>query len=152
MSTWEDRLKVLIGAGGYTPGMRRSLQTVILFEANRCVSDAFSMLRPYQKKFAYLDMATALLDSLTCLAPHHKEAVLWRTGTSKELMLPEIAWKRRKLLIKELEKISNAVTPLTQGRSHDQVVEAFIQQQYVSDTWYPFLRYRPNLWDDCRKP
>lgn len=132
MATWEDRLKDALGPGGYTTSMRRSLQTVILFEANRCVSDAFSMLRPFQKKFAYMDMANALLESLTCVPEAQKEEILYRTGTSKEVMQPEIAWKRRKLLMKELEKIVEAMGPLEKGRTHNDAVNMYVQQQYVS--------------------
>lgn len=77
-------------------------------------------------------MANALVDSLACLMPHQKAEVLWRTGTSKEPMNPETAWKRRKLLNKELDNIKDAITPLLAGRSHDEAIDAYIQLQFVS--------------------
>jgi len=32
------------------------------------------------------------------LLPHHREEIMWRTGTSKALMEPETAWKRMKII------------------------------------------------------
>lgn len=122
------------GPSGYENCMRRSLQTVILYEANRCISSALPTLRPFQRKLAYLDMANALVNSIDALMPHQKVEVLWRTGTSKEPMNAETAWKRRKLLNKELENIKDFVTPLLVGRTHDQALDAFIQQQFESVT------------------
>lgn len=77
-------------------------------------------------------MANALVDSLTIILPHHKAEILWRTGTSKEPMNADTAWKRRKLLNKEIDNIKEGVTALVAGRSHDEAVDQFIQQQFVS--------------------
>ena len=64
---------------------------------------------------------------------HQKTEVLWRTGTSKEPMNAETAWKRRKLLNKELENIRDAVTSLlVPDRTHDEALDRLIQQQFVS--------------------
>lgn len=131
MATWEARLNAVFGPQGYENCMRRSLQTVILYEANRCISPALSTLRPFQRKLAYIDMANALVESLHIM-PHQKAEILWRTGTSKEPMNAETAWKRRKLLNKELDNIKVAVAPLLTNRSHDQAIDAYIQVQYVS--------------------
>jgi hypothetical protein len=163
--TWESRLQDSLGPGGYENSMRRSLQTVILYEAvssspgtghwrvssffhmhshlthhsplmclqNRCITAALPTLRPFQRKIAYIDMANALVNSLSGLMTHQKAEVLWRTGTSKEPMNAETAWKRRKLLNKELENIRDAVTPLlVADRTHDEALDHFIQQQFVS--------------------
>jgi hypothetical protein len=130
--TWEAIVTNGCGPQGYENCMRRSLQTIVLYEANRCISSALPTLRPFQRKLAYIDMANALVDSLSCLMAHQKAEVLWRTGTSKEPMNPETAWKRRKLLNKELDNIKDAVTPLLTGRSHDEAIDAYIQLQFVS--------------------
>jgi hypothetical protein len=134
MSTWETRLYEAFEPGGYENCMRRSLQTVILYEANRCISSSLPGLRPFQRKLAFLDMANALLDSLTILQPHQKAEVLWRTGTSKQTMNADTAWKRRKLLNKEIENIRTAISPLLTGRSHDQALDAYIQLQFEAVT------------------
>jgi len=99
---------------------------------NRCVASALPALRPFQRKIAFIDMANALVDSLTIILPHHKAEILWRTGTSKEPMNADTAWKRRKLLNKEIDNIKDGVTALVAGRSHDEAVDQFIQQQFVS--------------------
>jgi hypothetical protein len=54
MSTFQERLKTLIGQRGYEPSMRRSLQSVVLQEAKRCVAPRFSSLRPFQRKVAFM--------------------------------------------------------------------------------------------------
>ena len=78
-------------------------------------------------------MANALVDSLSGIMTHQKTEVLWRTGTSKEPMNAETAWKRRKLLNKELENIRDAVTSLlVPDRTHDEALDHLIQQQFVS--------------------
>lgn len=133
MSTWEQRLQEVFGPRGYENCMRRSLQTVILYEANRCLLSHIPSLRPFQRKLAYIDMANALCASVPGLLDHQKKEVMWRTGTSREPMQADTAWKRRKLLNKELEKIGNGVRPLmVQGRTHQQACDAYVQQMYVS--------------------
>lgn len=82
MATFQERLKHAIGARGYEHCMRRSVQTVILFEAHRCISDKLPSLRPFQRKLAFFDQAMALLEG-TNLLPHQKDEVMWRTGTSR---------------------------------------------------------------------
>ena len=77
-------------------------------------------------------MANALVESLTTILPHHKAEILWRTGTSKEPMNADTAWKRRKLLNKEIDNIKEGVTALVAGRTPDEAVDQFIQQQFVS--------------------
>lgn len=132
MSTWEEKLIDAFGPGGYHISMRRSLLTAILFEAHRCVGDALPDLKPFQRRIAYWDMVVALVDSLSFLQQYQKDEVLWRTGTSKEQLQPEGTWKRRKLVLKELTKINEAVSALLEGRSDEEAVEEYIQQQYVS--------------------
>lgn len=134
MATWEDRIIRVLGPRGFENSMRRPLQTIILHEANRCVGPLLPSLRPFQRKVAYWDMANALVQSLSFLLPHQKVETMWLTGTSREPMNPETAWKRRKLLNKELEKIACEVRPLMQGRSHDEACELYIQQQYEAVT------------------
>ena len=132
MSTFQERFKQALGERGYEAGMRRSVQTVLLYEAHRCIADRLASLRPFQRKLAFMDQATALVDS-TELLSHQKEEIMWRTGTSKEPMAPETAWKRMKLIEKELEKVQEKVKTLCEnGLSHDASCDLFIQQQYVS--------------------
>ncbi len=122
-----------IGPRGYEPCMRRSVQTVILFEAHRAVASKLPTLRPFQRKIAFWGQANAILESLGCLQDEHKGQIMWRTATSKEPMPPETAWKRLKLIERELSKILVSVKEfLGEGRSHDDVCELFIQQQFVS--------------------
>lgn len=135
MATWEDRLIRVLGPRGFENSLRRPIQTIVLYEANRCVGPLIPSLRPFQRKIAYWDMANALVNSLTFLMPHQKVEVMWRTATSKEPMNPETAWKRRKLLNKEMEKIASEVRPLmVEGKSHDEAVDLYIQQQFESVT------------------
>jgi hypothetical protein len=49
-------------------------------------------------------------------------------------MNDDTAWKRKKLIGNELDKISRGVAPLMQGRSHEEAVDAYIQQLYTALT------------------
>lgn len=109
--TFQDRLKHAIGPRGYENCMRRSVQSVILYEAHRCVEARLPSLRPFQRKLAFFDQANALLDTLDFLHMHQKEEVMWRTATSKETLMPEVAWKRMRLIDRELVKLSEKVQP-----------------------------------------
>jgi hypothetical protein len=132
--SFHHRLKGAMGERGYEHCMRRSVQTVILYEAHRCISDRLPSLRPFQRKLAFFDQAMALVDTASdYLLPHQQEEIMWRTGTSKEPMQPETAWKRMKLIEKEVEKVVEKIRPLCEeGRAHEEVCTDYIQQQYVS--------------------
>jgi hypothetical protein len=133
MLTFQDRLKDLVGTRGYENTMRRSLQSIILYEAKRCISPRLSSLRPFQRKVAFLDQACALVESLDFLFPHQKDEILWRTATSKEQLAPDFAWKRMKLIEKEMISLSQQVKPFVNtGRSHDESVDLLVQHLYVS--------------------
>ena len=121
-----------MGPRGYENCMRRSVQTVVLYEAHRCIADRLSSLRPFQRKLAFWDQAMALVDAIDLL-PHQKDEIMWRTGTSKEPMQPETAWKRMKLIEKEIEKIQEKIRPLvSEERTHKETCDLYVQQQYVS--------------------
>ena len=133
MATFQERLKQAMGGRGYDNGMRRSVQSAILYEAHRCIEGRLQSLRPFQRKLAFYDQAVALVDAMDIL-PHQKIEIMWRTGSSKEAMQPDTAWKRMKLIKRAVERIAEKIKPLTQGRSHDDACDMFIQQQYVSFT------------------
>jgi hypothetical protein len=121
-----------LGEKGYDNASRRSVQTAILYEAHRCIADKLPTMRPFQRKIAFFDQARALLEA-TALSPQQQSEIMWRTGTSKESLNSETAWKRLKLVEKELENISEKVKPLCKdGKSHDDVVDEFVVQQFVS--------------------
>ena len=86
---FQERLKEKIGPKGYEPGMRRSVQSAIMFEAQRCVQDRLDSMRPFQRKIAFFDQMVALLETLDYIAPHHRAEIMCRTATSKEPMTPE---------------------------------------------------------------
>jgi hypothetical protein len=134
MSTFQERLKAVVGPRGYEPSMRRSLQSAILYEAKRCIAPRFQSLRPFQRKVAFMDQANALIDSLDFVLEHQKREILWRTATSKEQLLPDFAWKRLKLIEKECELIAKTkVKPfLARGRTHEESCDLLIQSLYVS--------------------
>jgi hypothetical protein len=133
--SWLERLKDAIGPRGYENSMRRSLQTVILYEAKRCVTPKLSSLRPFQRKAAFLDQARALIESLDFLYPHQKEEILWRTGSSKENMVGEIAWKRTKGIEKSLSELADRVKPLmSKCKTHNEAVDKIVQSIFESQT------------------
>ncbi|CAB9524464.1 expressed unknown protein [Seminavis robusta] len=134
MSPWKDRLKALmLGINGtYDPAHRRSLQSVIMYEAQRCVKSKLPTLRPFQRKIAFYDQAVALLESLEFVPPHHQAEVMWRTATSRDAMDPDIAWKRSRLLEKELSNLAEKIKPFVgEGLlTHQQACDAMVQDMY----------------------
>lgn len=137
MATWQDRLKGVIGPRGYENCMRRSLQTVLLYEAKRCVAHRLPSLRPFQRKAAYMDQAIALLDSLDFLYPHQKGEVLWRTASSKEVLDSDIGWKREKGIEKELSVLAKKIKPfVAKAQTHDEAVNMLIQDLYETLTGF----------------
>ncbi len=134
MTSFVERLKEALGERGYESYTRRSVQTAILFEALRCLCDQLPAMRPFQRKLAFYDQAKALLGA-TGFSSQQQTEIMWRTGTSREVLNPESAWKRAKLVEKEVEKIRDKVKPLCGvGKSHHAIVDEYIQQQYVSET------------------
>jgi hypothetical protein len=81
-----------------------------------------------------MDQAHALIDSLDFLLEHHKAEILWRTATSKEQLQPDFAWKRMKLIEKEMEGIANSkIKPfLGRGRAHEESCDLLVQSLFVS--------------------
>lgn len=139
MTSFTEKLNDAMGPRGYESCMRRSVQTVVLYEAYRCISDRLSSLRPFQRKLAFYDQALALVDAIGLL-PHQKGEIMWRTGTSKEPMQPETAWKRMKLIEKEVEKMKEKMKPfVAEGRSQKETCDMFVQQQYVSGSDHIFI-------------
>lgn len=132
MATWLDQVKNCLGARGYENCMRRSLQSIVLYEAKRCVEPQLHSLRPFQRKLAMMDQIHALVHSLDFLYPHQRQEILWRTATSKEPISPEIAWKRQQLITKELQKLSEQILPfLSPGRTHEESVDLLEQNLFV---------------------
>mmetsp|Transcript_15955 Transcript_15955/g.22843 ORF Transcript_15955/g.22843 Transcript_15955/m.22843 type:complete len:156 (+) Transcript_15955:306-773(+) len=137
---FSDRLAAAVG-GRYDPAMRRSVQTVLMYEANRIVQEKYDTLRPFQRKSILFDTCTDLLNSLHFIPEYLRGEILFRTVTGKVPLSPELVWRRMKVIDKEISKsILSAITPfLKEGKSHDDVCEDFIQHQYVSFFIYAFF-------------
>ena len=112
IDTWHSRLKAVIGPHGYDSCMRRSLQTCILYEAKRIVSPQLEMLKPFQRKFAFMDQAKALLQTIDFVPVHERDEIFYRTKCSMEMFKPDVAWKRAQTVDKELETLAELIKPL----------------------------------------
>jgi hypothetical protein len=137
--------------------MRRSLQSIVLYEAKRCVEPQLHTLRPFQRKLAMMDQIYALVHSLDFLYPHQRQEILWRTATSKEPISPEIAWKRQQLITKELKKLSDQIHPfLSPERTHEESVDLLEQNLFVRAVhlcFFPFLKSLDfHLIQNCNNP
>jgi hypothetical protein len=137
MSSFQERLQIAIGPRGYDNCMRRSLQSVILYEAKRCIEPRLRTLRPFQRKAAHMDQMVALLEGLTCLLPHQRVEIMWRTGSSKEPLDPEVSWKRAKCIDKDMTVLAKSIKPMiAQGKSHAETVDMLVQHLYESLTGF----------------
>lgn len=152
MATFQERLNQAIGeyGGEYDPVMRRSFQTVIMFEANRCLKDKLPSLRPFQRKLAVFDQANHLLVEISGASSQvglttraNSEEIMWRTGTSKERLNPESMWARATRLTKDVEKVAEQVRgyiqeqladkdnkTITSTSTHEETYRAFIENTY----------------------
>ena len=132
-SAWQNRLKLIIGPVGYQSYMRRSLQTVILFEAKRCISPRLSTLRPFQKRALLMTTVNHILREIDFLTASEKEAVLWKTQRRQEQLDDATAWKRCKIVERELVKLCQQLTRYIEPtRTHQLSVNMLVQELYVS--------------------
>lgn len=147
MSTWQELAKAACGDRGYEVAMRRSLQTVLLFEAVRCLGPKLPALRPFQRKAVYMDQVHILLESLDFLDPTQKSELLWRTASSKEEMDSEIAWKRAKTIQKDLEGLQMKIRPIVpRASTHEEAVQMLVQSLYEKLTGFSGKPY-PEHWE-----
>lgn len=132
---WQNRLRLIIGPQGYMPFQRRSLQTIVLYEAKRIIRPLLSRLRPFQKRALLLGQVYKLLDAipLDFLNPHQKEQILWRTQKDGKQIDDVTAWKRTKIIERDLVKtVREFKAFLAIGRTHQESVDMFVQATYVS--------------------
>ena len=131
-ATFQTRLKSLM-QGTYLPNMRRSVQTVVLYEADRCLKAQYKLLRPFQRKIALHDAAADLANTLDWIPGGHKSEVMFRTASGKKPLSPELAWRRMKLIDREIAKtIIPGVKPfMGPDVTHQQACDAYIQSQFI---------------------
>jgi len=78
--------------GKYISCMRRSLQSIVLYEADRILGGRYQELRPFQRKFVLLATAVDLLGTLNFLDSDERKEIMFRTNSSQEPLEPEMAW------------------------------------------------------------
>jgi len=159
MASFQERLHQAIAeyGGEYDPVMRRSFQTVLMFEANRCLRDKLPGLRPFQRKLAVFDQAKYLLEEISgessivgLTTRAKKEEIMWRTATSKEPLNPESMWSRASRLTKDVEKVAEQVREyikekladqdsksITSASTHDETYRSFVESTY--DKTHPHI-------------
>jgi hypothetical protein len=159
MATFQERLnQAIVEYGGeYDPVMRRSFQTVIMFEANRCLKDKLPSLRPFQRKLAVFDQANYLLEEISGEASlvglttrANPEEIMWRTATSKEPLNPESMWSRATRLTKDVERVAEQVREyiqeqladsdsktITSTSPHEEIYRSFVESTY--DKTHPHI-------------
>lgn len=137
--------------GTYQNCMRRSLQTVALYEANRCLTNRYSTLRPFQRKSALMATATDLLNTLDFLNDYHRQEIMFRTQASKEPLEPDLAWRRMKQISRE---INQTILPKAKKfiknednreKSHNEICEMLLQSMYEEST--ENSKPHPPLWE-----
>lgn len=159
MASFHERLHEAISeyGGEYDPVMRRSFQTVLMFEANRCLKDKLPALRPFQRKLAVFDQARYLLDeisgetSLVGLKTREKqEEIMWRTATSKEILNPETMWSRATRLTRDVEKVAEEVREYIKEKladPNDKTIKATSthEETYRSFVEHTYGKSHPNI-------
>lgn len=122
--------------GRYQQVMRRSLQSIALWEAHRSLESRYAQLRPFQRKYALVATAVELLKTLDFLDYYQRQEVMYRTIASREPISAELAWKRMKVLARD---IGATIVPRARdllardeglGRTHDEMCDALLQAMY----------------------
>ncbi len=133
--SWVSRLRHAIGPGGYVDQMRRSVQSVVLYEAYRAVEPCMNTLRPFQRKAAYLEQCTHLLKQLVdegVLLQHQSAEIMYRTMSSQAPLDGTAAITRHRGLQQELETLAEAIKPFwVTGRSHEEAVDRLAHHFFV---------------------
>ncbi|GAX11275.1 hypothetical protein FisN_7Lh374 [Fistulifera solaris] len=134
--TWISRLRHALGPGGYVDQMRRSVQSVVLYEAFRGVEPCMNTLRPFQRKAAYLEQCTHLLKQLVdegVLLPHQSAEIMYRTMSSQAPLDGTAAITRHRGLQQELEQLAQQIKPFwVTGRSHEEAVDRLAHYLFES--------------------
>ena len=145
--TFSSRLMELLG-GRYSPAMRRSIQTVVLYEADRCLRERYSALRLFQRKIALYDAASDIINTLVFIPPYHRIEIMFRTASGKVPLSPDLAWRRMKLIDREIQKtIVPKIRPfLDPERGHRECCNDFIQAQYEAVSGVKG-RNHPSVWE-----
>lgn len=130
--TFVSRVFLAIGRR-YIVNMRRSVQTVVLYEANRCLSNHYGHLKPFQRKAALLDTAKDLVNSLSFIPVYQRMEIMFRTAAGKVVLSPELAWRRMKLIHRDISKtIIPKINILIKGcKDHDELCTKFLQHTYA---------------------
>mmetsp|Transcript_30049 Transcript_30049/g.34919 ORF Transcript_30049/g.34919 Transcript_30049/m.34919 type:complete len:314 (+) Transcript_30049:254-1195(+) len=129
--TFTERLQAALNEK-YTVNMRRSVQTCVLLEADRCLKKHYKRLKAFQRKFALHDTASDIVDTLTFIPPHFRREIMYRTASSMSELTPELTWRRMKNIERE---ISRAIIPkilalADDTKTHEEVCKLYLQQEY----------------------
>lgn len=123
--------------GQYKPCMRRSLQAVALYEADRSLKHLYPQLRPFQKKHALYATAVDLLSTLDFLTENHEQEIMFRTNASKDLLTPQLAWRKMKMAAREIKqtilpkaKEVMETDASNKGKSHEEFCELLLQTMF----------------------
>jgi len=123
--------------GHFDESMRRSIQSVALYEANRCLVDRYSSLRPFQRKIALVSTAVDLIATLDFISETNQAEAMYRTQRSKEPLAPDLAWRRMKLIERE---VKNSILPKVkemegaEDMSHEKICHEYLQNKYEEVT------------------
>jgi len=97
----------------------------------------YSQLRPFQKKFALFATAVEMLKSLDYLTFVQRQEILFRTISSKEPLEPDLAWRRMKLITREIstsiltaEYKEVIESDQNKDKSHDEICDILLQMMY----------------------
>jgi len=118
--------------GTYNASMRRFIQTISLYEADRCLKNRYKVLRPFQRKIALYDVCADLIETLKFIPDYHRVSIMFRTASGKIPLTPELAWRRMKQVDKDIEKTitPELATLFSEDIPHDEVCQKYIQKQF----------------------
>lgn len=150
VDSFQSRVRDAIN-GKYLPSMRRSMQSLTLYEADRCLATRYPDLRPFQRKIALRATTVDLLSTLDFLNDFHREEIMFRTNSSKDSLAPDLAWRRMKIISREInQSILPRVKELLDDeencdKDHDEICEMLLQYMYEHST--DNAKPHPPMWE-----
>lgn len=108
----------------------------VLTVVARSLATRYKQLKPFQRKFAVYATAVELLKTLDFLNVYQRQEIMFRTNSSKDTLAPDLAWRRMKLIEREIKmhilpKVKEVLEDDdNKNKSHDDVCDIVLQKMY----------------------
>jgi len=152
VDSFQVRVKKAV-KGNYQSCMWRSMQSIALYEADRCLTHRYPQLRPFQMKFALFATAVDLLETLDFLDYYDRQEIMFRRKALKDPLTPDVAWRRMTMISREInETILPKAKELIENddnseKSHGEICALLLQSMYQENNENSQSKPHPPMWE-----